>query len=442
MNLWSKSFILVTLMAGIAIQGSQVENKEDAAQVAINDELLNAVQTGATDRVRTLLLEGANPNYQNGHTTPLLEAIKYGLIDIVELLLCQGADASQGSTNDPLTTAIKCMDRCILNGNIDCAERDVHIIDLLLYHGADPNKRNPLIKYRAFDKCAQYICIYSDKDFSPFSKALELLLEYGADDTAGDSQGETVHDRAENYSELRRILKEHAMRAKKEIATTWCSLPMAVVQLCTDKLHVTDTDRELYKAVGKGKVRRVAALLKKNADPCVAIGADKQSVLEISLCNYTTPITKLLLQHKADPNVNVYLADRRCIKPLERACMLANIRSQGKNPKFLRGVELLLEHGGDVNTYTMAGDSYIVDAAQCNLPDLVRLYLKYGANPELVNSYGKSLRDYASAEVLQACEEHSQHCRERVAQAVPQLTHAQDFRDQETDLTARIAGYI
>lgn len=440
MNLWSKSFILIALIMGIAVQGSQVENKEDAAQIAINDELLNAVRVGATDRVRTLLLEKANPNYQVGSITLLLIAIELCHVGIVELLLCQGADANQGLANTPLVTAIKCMDRCIIDKMVDRAELYVHIVDLLLYHGADPNKRNSIIQYRAFNKCLQYIYIHSNEDFSPFSKALELLLEYGADDTASYSQYETVHDLAEKNPELQRILKDHATRAKKEIAATWCGLPMAVVQLCADKLHVTDDDRALYKAVGDGKVKKVAALLKKNADPCIAI--NKQSALEVSLMDYTVPATKLLLQHKANPNVNVYLANGRCIKPLERICLLANIRSQGKDPKFLGCVELLLEHGGNVNAYTMPGDSYIIDAAKCNLPDLVRLYLKHGANPELVNIYGKSLRDYASAEVLQACEEHSQHCRERVTQAVPQLTHAQDFRDQETDLTARIAEYI
>lgn len=434
MNIWSKSFILMALIAGITIQGAEL--KENVAQLAINDELLNAVQAGPTDRVRTLLLEKANPNYQKENTTPLLTAIGLHHADVVELLLCQGADANQGSYDNPLMTAIKCMDHYILKGDT-IAELYVYIIKLLLDHGADPNNRNPVVLYSPFCKCLGNY--RSHNGSTPYLKTLELLLEYGADDTTSYN-GKTIHDDAETNPELQRILKDHAIRAKKEIATTWSGLPMAVVQLCADKLYVTDDDRVLCGAVLNGKVRETEVLLKKNAHPRMVLC--RRAVLEIAADHYNIPIIKLLLQHKADPNVNNPLHEgEKCVKPLERICMNID-KFSIINSKFLGCVELLLKHGSDVNACTMTGDPYIINAAKINSPELVTLYLKYGADAEQPDKDGKALRDYASAEVLQACDKHSQRCKKHLAQAAPQLTHAQDFRDQKTDLTARIAEYI
>lgn len=450
MNISSKILVILALMTGIAIQGAEVERKEDAEQVAaqeaLDEKLLDAILAGSIERVRTLLLEKENPNSCIDQTTPLSKAIRYGHVDIVKLLLDQGADANQ-EPNNPLRTAIECMDYHILNENTDYTERCIHIVKLLLDNNADPNKRSP-IGCTPFTKCVENY--RSHNGSTSYLKTLKLLLEYGADDTTSYN-GKTIHDDAETNPELQRILKEHADKTKEKIAATWSALPMDVVQLCADKLHVTDHDRALYKAVEDREVEKVKTLLKKNANPHVALDfyGNKKPVLYKTFDHWGTkyfesaPLVSLLLQAKADPNCTYRLASSN-FKPLDSADItLKSVEKMyGKeSPQcadILQCAELLLHHGTDVHALTIHKTSLISGAAENNCPRMVTIYLKYGADTD--ETFQKHAHD--KPKILQAYEEHRQRCRERIADAVPQLARPQDFGFQGTDLAARIAEYI
>lgn len=433
-----KILIFMAVLASIAIQGAELELKEKAAklneiiaelkekkaraekaleiitQKNLDIKLLTAVEGGNSDKVRALLEQKANPNYTNL------------------------------SGSDLLARAIWDMDICVLRERIDEARSYLNIIHLLLASGANPNGR-------AFNKCISCISTYDsyDVDVTLFYKALALFLEYGADDALVDTKGKTIHDHAETNPELQRILNEHVQKAKTKIAEACPMFPMAIVHLCGDKLQVTGHDRALYRAVEMGAAREVEALLIKNADPHVAfdVYGQKNPVLYKAFDHWgsqhfrSAPLVALLLQAKADPNCGRrFLVNDIDFKPLDSvAATLETVKKcRGKKEcaDVLECAELLLAHKSNVNAGN--GNTLIAKATTHGHPELVALYLKYGADTD--KEFQKQAQD--KPEIMHVCEEHRKQCAERIAEIAPEFTRAQDFRGQEFDITERIAGYI
>ena len=89
--------------------------------------------------IRTLLEQGADPNYQDHAGFPaLIAALSSARADrceVIELLLSFGADIQERGVNDwtPLHYA--------------AATDDVEVIELLLAHGADPHARTRIDDY-------------------------------------------------------------------------------------------------------------------------------------------------------------------------------------------------------------------------------------------------------------------------------------------------------
>lgn len=395
MKMTSKSLVLMALLLGVSIQAAEI--KEDAAQKVLDQELCKALEASLTDKVRDLLLQGANPNYDS-YNNPLYMAIATCNLQAVELLLCQGANPNPNFRyNKPLPLAVHMISFC---RNPHKAHVYAQIAGLLLHHGANANEKNLVggkDEKTLLNQCIYVMNNWINMDFLHVSlcDAIGLLLEYGADDTACDAIGKNIHDYAQSNPELQKILKEHAEKAKKEIAAVWDKLPIDVVNLCGDKLHVTDIDRGLHAVVRAEWIADVEMLFKQNADPNVTL--DGGSALLAALGYFNVPMVRLLLEAKADPNATVYLDDGRCVKLLEGSSILASIKKCKQDQKFFSCAELLLQHRADVNALNSNGDPYIAAAVKSSEHELAKLFLKYGADPEKGGKYGSTAYTYLDA---------------------------------------------
>ncbi len=90
-----------------------------------------------------------------------------------------------------------------------------------------------------------------------------------------------------------------------------------------------------------------------------------------------------LLQKGANPN----LADRRGVTPLMLATQLG----------FIDGVQRLIRHKAAVDATNRSGETALIRAVQLRNPEMVRVLLKAGANPDKRDAVaGLSAREYAA----------------------------------------------
>lgn len=69
----------------------------------VNEPLYDAVSEGDTERVKTLLAWGGNPNLEVEGDSLLVAAAYNGNIEVVRMLLARGADAAARNGHDGLT---------------------------------------------------------------------------------------------------------------------------------------------------------------------------------------------------------------------------------------------------------------------------------------------------------------------------------------------------
>lgn len=205
MNSWSKSLLFTMVLATIAIQSSEVDLKEDAAnkQRKLDYELYSSVACGNINLAQQLLLQNANPKCD-------FPSIRRDVIYVW--------------ARRPLVRALWRLEK-----SIEDYQEDIHIeinqkmVELLLQHRADPNVTlSPTTNTRAIEHLIQFI--YRNRNFltfklAPAYKTLELLLAHGATtDLDSWTFPHGIHGLAEDDSELKRILKEHAAKIKAAIA--------------------------------------------------------------------------------------------------------------------------------------------------------------------------------------------------------------------------------
>jgi len=163
------------LMMAELIESTKVANilkQAGASQKGLKEvELLQAVDLGDVDRVKTLLQENINVNVCIGENTALCKAASKGHHEIAKLLIAAGADvnqrASEGYFNPLLHAAY--------TGNLE-------VVRVLLEAGADVRVRvtdylNSL-EYAELGKQERH------KRGQPFDEVIALLERYGATRTA------------------------------------------------------------------------------------------------------------------------------------------------------------------------------------------------------------------------------------------------------------------
>ena len=141
----------------------------------------------------------------------------------------------------------------------------------------------------------------------------------------------------------------------------------------------------LYLAVGDApSVDMVRLLLEFNADPNTTDHRG-QSPLHLIDCQTPPEIARLLLGAGADPRRR----DDYGYTPLF-TMVYPSARHGGTC-----NAETLLEHGADVNSRTLEGQTALMEAVYTRRLDMVKLLLRYDANMDLANVYHRTAMAYA-----------------------------------------------
>lgn len=93
---------------------------------SLDESLFDAASLGDLAKAKTLLSQGADPNYYFDSTSVLSGAIQYGHTQMVKLLIQKGAKVNTSESAPPLSVAIK--------------EGHANIVRILLQHGASVTK--------------------------------------------------------------------------------------------------------------------------------------------------------------------------------------------------------------------------------------------------------------------------------------------------------------
>jgi uncharacterized protein len=137
---------------------------------------------------------------------------------------------------------------------------------------------------------------------------------------------------------------------------------------------------ELFDAIGKQDVKRVAALLSRGADPNAALAAPphwrplEAAIEEVSWYDGPLEIVRLLLQAGADPNA---WDDDNRITPLHSA-------TRANNRETIR---LMLEAGADPNLVSDEGESAMRWAVEQGDLEIAAMCVRSGAG-KTINAFG------------------------------------------------------
>ena len=249
---------------------STLLEKQNYKKQTGNTALMLAVKRHDDSAVSMLLTNGANPDMPDSDGfTPLMVACKSGNNALVSQLLNKGAEPNVSSPNHQSALDIACYDA------------NYNMMDLLLEHNADPyfQDNNPLM------------IVLNKKD----ATGLQILLnsKYGIDPNLILPSGQTLlHFAAENnWVEV--ISQLLANGANCDVCGNEGNTPLII-------------------ATKNCEMSSVEILLRNGADPNIK---DQNGDTAIHFAS-SSEIAKLLLTHKAQPNV----IDIMGYTPLQRAC--------------------------------------------------------------------------------------------------------------------------
>lgn len=382
--MWFRSLIALALLAGAA-----------GAQSLSGASLSDAVKTGDAGSVRSRIDHHADVNAPDPDgTTPLHWAVENGDLEIAQLLLKAGARA-EVSNRDGVTPLW-----------LAATHRDARIARLLLQAGADPKHHSP---------SGESVLMAAARTGDP--ELVDLLLSSGADPNArGSAYGETalMLAAAANQAGAVRALVAHGaevdarsteLKYSKDrfglegVLTilphgSWTALMYAAREGSVDaaralessgaNLNLTDPDgtTALCFAILNGHYDTAALLVESGADPNLAdhsgmaalyAAVDMNTLGEV----YGRPprpsrdkstaldLMKVLLAHGADPNARLTRA------ALERAHTPGEPTLGAGATPLMRAakngdasaIELLIQHGADVNLAETNGTTALMFAA-------------------------------------------------------------------------------
>lgn len=148
----------------------------------------------------------------------------------------------------------------------------------------------------------------------------------------------------------------------------------------------TSNATPLFWATRKKNVRGVSRLLELGADPNVFSDGGSTVVHWAASSKYRKyPLLQAVLEHDGDPN----LVSRGGLEATPLFSTI-DIIYRADDVSYLN---LLVEHGADVNARDFKGFTPAMTAANLSRYDLVKELLKRGADYRLKNDYGKTLLD-------------------------------------------------
>jgi len=304
----------------------------DAAYEQGRLALLFAIYQNEPTTVLRLLEQGTDSNSRNAQgRTPLMLAVKCGHVDIAALLIDHGADVRARETDQPRSTGL----HIAADGSQEGCAR------LLLEHGAEVDARD------SEQETALIRAGFSDEE-----GIVRLLLEHGADVHAENAYGDSALSRAGwlgSEETIRTLLKWGAASHPGHLRNAF---HLAFMDNNEDKIP-------LFIEAG------------------LTIGLPEALLLEDG------DRVKVVLAEGVDQEELNYVLPRVGYYPR----MEARTPEQG----YLRFLKMLVEHGADVNTQTMAdvgtrtmkGRTALMHAAANGQLSIARFLLKHGAQVNL-----------------------------------------------------------
>ncbi|AIF81395.1 ankyrin [endosymbiont of Acanthamoeba sp. UWC8] len=333
--------------------------------------LIAAIRRGDPLLVEELLKAGANPNQQNkfGETPLIVLATLYKFnARIAKLLVKYGAKLNcESKRGTPLMYAAQ-------NSNID-------IIKCFIKLGADVNyqhnKGNALLAAISWWRVDTVKFLLSVGAVIPQGKALyeavlsmsgdiiNILLENGAD---------PMHINDEDFRRIENNIKCYPIYYRKvaAIVNRWIEQRKSrdkaelISKLTSDNTII----RKAFKAIEDSDASVIKHILQTGTDPNSLINEQGLTLLGKACQSGCYMITELLLKNKVDPNQH---------KAYDFAPITQAVRFGHFNI-----VKLLLKYGADP-TIEDSGDNLLQEAAVWENQDMLELLLKTGANPNLEN---------------------------------------------------------
>ena len=335
-----------------------------------------AVRKNAPNLVHLLLQHGANPNLKDDvGATPLHLATRNKAGEIVQMLLSHRADPEikhhDGST--PLHLAVR--------------NKAGEIVRLLLNHGAETKIKNK------DGSTALHIALFDSQDVT----ILSYLIEKNADIEARDSLGRTPLCNAivSNSPTFARYLIRHGADADAlcDASNTLGTLlfeavrqrrEWAVEALLDGGAHLRARDstgrQALYYAVRRGQESMVKVFLDHGAAETRTIGPVSTSGSTLLHCAMIEPnltIVEMILKAGFDVNEQDLVGDTA----------LHNLMRTGE-PPLERIVNLLIDHGAQVDFANNAGDTPLHLAVLHGRSTIWQTLLDAGADPHRRNYDG------------------------------------------------------
>lgn len=316
--------------------------------------LFTAVSSGNSRGVALLLARGANVHARetkDGRIPLHFAAEKAGSSDVVKMLLDAGSDVNclSGGGITPLCMAV--------------GGRDTDVIQTLLDRGSDVHLRTP-----AGDDGGQTALHYACKCWGGTNEVIRLLIDHGADVNSRDFRQRTplflVGERSRESAE---VLLNHGadICARDERGCTvlhYSAKQMSVKMvtwLCERGANVKwsndNGETPLFMAIGSPVVWKktpkiIQALLDLGADANHE-NRQGQSPLCLAASSGCPVTTKMLLVHGA----NVHNTDRQGMTAIHWSTRTRMAGSPGH--VICEIIGLLIEHGADVNSRNLAGQT-------------------------------------------------------------------------------------
>ena len=365
-----------------------VENDQGSTPLHQVSHGTHSSQEHGVSIARLLLECGVDVNARTKNLfTPLHLAALNGRLEIAQLLLDHGANATAES--EWRETALHVV---VSRGKYDSQDHGVGISRLLLKHGVDVH---------AYDK-------YRDTALSlaAFNGRLEitrLLLDHGANPNVENDRGLTplhqvsrgAYSSQEHGVGIARLLLECGVNVNAQTKNLFTPLHLAalngrleIAQLLLDHganasakgskwretaLHMASRGKYDSQDIGVC----ISRLLLKHGVDVHAYNKYQDTALSLAAFNGRLEITRLFLDHGANPNVE----NDHGLTPL-------HVVSQGKCHSQEHGVgiaRLLLERGADVNARTKNLFTPLHSAAFEGRLEIAQLLLDHGANVKAEN---------------------------------------------------------
>lgn len=339
--------------------------------------LISRRETPTVRMVELLLSKGAHLNQATKYKSALMYAASEGHVDIAKLLLARGEDVN--THTDEGTALMMAVNR----GNPE-------LVQLLLDAGARVNAKHRSGKTPLIMSADRSIAEMNAKPGSlppvPSAEIMSLLLARGADPNAADQYGRTALMEATSVTKIRLLLAQGA------------------------QVNATDEEGEtaLVRAVDRGDVAIVEALLKAGAEGLNTPNEDGETLLMHAVRKGRTDLAKLLLAQGADPSVVDVLGDTVSVLAYEKGLSEIEALARSVHPvemtppvrnAWLRAaiakqdelkVKELLASGADANHKHAIGyrhpnikTTVLIDAVKVGHAGIVQLLLVRGADPSL-----------------------------------------------------------